>query len=249
MSEFCKIYCAGSVKAPYDWITSVPVGINRIVYINGGEGGYIKGGVRVPLKKDCLYLFPGNAHYVHTYSSYESDEVRLDHAYVNCELIPPIMTDEVLCLDPAEDMEVAVAAAVMRTLCRGCDSSGDFVDVGAANQTYLKNTILFLVDKIIEKYDCRVTKDQRIIGALRMMQENLGKQQRISDIAKACYLSTDGFIRRFKNEVGETPYSYLKKLKIRTAQNMRSAGVRLSEIAERCGYSDPCALLHAIDKK
>lgn len=79
------------------------------------------------------------------------------------------------------------------------------------------------------------------------MHKNLGTKQTIDDIAKECYLSTDGFIRKFKKEVGETPYSYLKKLKIRTAQNMRLTGMRLSDIAEKCGYSDPSALLHAIN--
>ena len=117
------------------------------------------------------------------------------------------------------------------------------------DRKYLKSTVLFLVDRIIEKYDCEVIKDKTIIKALKLMQENIGTKQSIDDIAKECYLSTDGFIRKFKREVGETPYSYLKKLKIRTAQNMRLSGMKFSEIAEKCGYSDQSALLHAIDKE
>ena len=39
---------------------------------------------------------------------------------------------------------------------------------------------------------------------------------------------------------------YLKKLKIRTEINMRNEGYSLNEIAEKCGYSDSSALLHAI---
>jgi transcriptional regulator GlxA family with amidase domain len=49
--------------------------------------------------------------------------------------------------------------------------------------------------------------------------------------------------------MGETPYSYLKKLKIRTAQNMRMSGATLEEIAVKCGYSDSSSLLHAMAKK
>ena len=71
----------------------------------------------------------------------------------------------------------------------------------------------------------------------------------LADIAKSCYLTTEGFIRKFKRHVVETPYSYLKKLKLRTAQNMRQAGVNLKEIAEKCGYSDSFSLLHSIKQK
>ena len=105
------------------------------------------------------------------------------------------------------------------------------------------------MDKITRTFGCEIVKDKVILNALKLMHENLGQKQLISEIAEKCYLSTNGFIRKFKKEVGETPYFYLKKLKIRTAQNMRMSGVTLEEIAEKCGYSDSSALLHAIGKK
>lgn len=247
MSDFCKVYCSGSVKAPYDWVTSVPVGINRLVFTNGGFGGYIMDNAEIPFKTGYLYLFPCNAYFVKTYSSYESDDARVDHCYVNFELIPPIISGEVFCLNPDEDYETRCATEVFKALCTKSTTENDFYNLSPADQKYLKSTVTFLVDRIIKKYNCEVIKDEVIINALRMMQENLGKKQRIGDIAKASYLSTDGFIRKFKKEIGETPYSYLKKLKIRTAQNMRDAGMSLNVIAEKCGYSDPCALLHAIN--
>lgn len=247
MSEFCRIYCAGSEKAPYDWITSAPFGIARLVYIHSGEGGYTVGDTKIPFKPGCLYLFPGNAHYVSTYSSYESDEIRLDHAFVNFELIPPIVSDKVFCIDPLEDEELRAAVEVFKIFCYQCAETRMFEILTPLNQKYMKSTVIFLINKFIEKYNCEVIKDRIIIKSLRLMQENLSKKQSICEIAAECYLSTDGFIRKFKREMGETPYSYLKKLKVRTALNMRSAGVKLSEIAEKCGYSDPCALLHAIE--
>lgn len=247
MSDFCKVYCSGSVKAPYDWVTSVPIGINRLVYINGGEGGYLKNEEKVPFKRDCLYLFPGNACFVKTYSSYETDDARLDHGYVNFELIPPILSDEVMFIDPLEDNDVKFAVEVFKSLCLKSTEEKIFENLSVAERKYLIGTVLFLVDKMVEKYDCRVISDKVIIKALRIMHEGVGTKQTIEQIAKECYLSTDGFIRKFKREVGETPYSYLKKLKVRTAQNMRLSGMKLNEIAEKCGYSDPCSLLHAID--
>lgn len=248
MDAFCKVYCSGSVLAPYDWITSVPLGINRLVYINGGDGGFIKDNQKIPLKKDCLCLFPGNAHFVKTYSSYEKDENRLDHAYVNFEMVPPIVSKEVFCLEDLNDPEIRVAVETFKTFCVKSTQNGDFDGLDKTSQEYLKSTVMFLVDKIIQKFNCETIKDEVIIKSLKLMHENLGKKQSIEEIAKSNFLSTDGFIRRFKRQVGETPYSYLKKLKIRVAQNMRLNGATLQEIAEKCGYSDSSSLLHAIGR-
>ena len=249
MSDYCKIYWAGSEKAPYNWKTSTSVGTNRIIYITGGEGGYIIDGVKIPFKKDCLYLIPGNVHFVPTYTSYDTDEVRLDHMYANFEIIPPIITKDVLCLESFDDEETKIALEAFKTFTTQCALKSGFINLSKSSQDFFKSIVIYLVEKIRDKFNCGVVKDKVILNALKLMHENLGRKQLISEIAEKCYLSTNGFIRKFNKEVGETPYAYLKKLKIRTAQNMRMSGATLEEIAEKCGYSDSSALLHAINKK
>lgn len=248
MSDYCKIYYAGSLKAPYNWITSTSAGTNRLIYITGGEGGYIKDDIKVPFKKDCLYLIPGSAHFIKTYTSYESDETRLDHVYANFEIVPPIISKDVFCIDSFEDGELKIAVETFKIFCTQSTSNGGFVNLSREKQKFLNSTVEFLMYKIAEKFNYEIVKDEVILKALRSMHKNLGKKQLISEVAGECYLSTNGFIRRFKKELGETPYSYLKKMKIRTAQNMRLSGATLEEIAEKCGYSDSSALLHAIGK-
>lgn len=249
MSSFCKIYCAGSVKAPYEWITNVPVGINRIIYINGGDGGYEFNGIKTPFKKDCLYIMPSATHYINTYTSYQTDNSRLDHSYVNFELIPPLTTKQVLCLDDFDDQEIKSAVETFKTFCKQCSAKGDYIDLSKSSQEFLKSTVLYLVEVVAEKYHCEFITDKVIIEALKQMHENIGQKFSISDLAKTFFLSADGFIRRFKRILGETPYSYMKNLKIRTAQNMRQTGANLQEIAEKCGYADASSLLHAITPK
>ncbi len=249
MSDYCKIYWAGSEKAPYNWKTSTSVGTNRIIYITGGEGGYIIDGVKIPFKKDCLYLIPSSAHFIPTYTSYESDESRLDHMYVNFEIIPPIITKDVLCLESFDDEETKIALEAFKTFCTQCNLKRGHTILSESSQKFLKSIVIFLVDKMLKEFKCEIVKDTVILNALKLMHKNLGRKQLISEIAEKCYLSTNGFIRKFNKEVGETPYAYLKKLKIRTAQNMRMSGATLEEIAEKCGYSDSSALLHAINKK
>ena len=250
MNNYCKISYSGSEKAPYNnWITSTNLGTNRLIYVNGGEGGYVKDGIEIPFKKDCLYLIPGSAHFIPTYSSYESDETRLDHTYANFEIIPPIISKDVFCLDSFDDDETKAVVEAFKIFCVQSAKEKGFNNLDEASQNFLKATIEFLVDKIAKKFELKIVKDEVILNALTIMHEKLDQKLTIEDIASLCYLSTNGFIRRFKREVGETPYSYLKKLKIRTAQNMRISGATLEEIAERCGYSDPSSLLHAIKKE
>ena len=244
MSNFCKIYCAGSVKAPYDWITSAPNGIDRIIFINDGEGGYYLNDKKIPFKKGCLYFLPS---YVVTYTSYQTDQSRLDHAYVNFELVPPLLSKQVYCLDEF-DLETKSAVDCFKTFCKQCSFKNEYENLSEAGQQLLKSIVLFLMEKIIEKFNCQTIKDELIISALKLMHEGIDKRQTIADIAKTFYLTTEGFIRKFKRHVGETPYSYMKKLRIRTAQNMRQANATLEVIAEKCGYSDSSSLLHAIKK-
>ena len=59
-------------------------------------------------------------------------------------------------------------------------------------------------------------------------------------------MSTNGFTRKFKHYLGVTPYAYIRTTRVRTALMMRTEGATLEEAAEKCGYSDAAALLHAI---
>ena len=246
MSDYCKIYYAGSCKAPYNWITSTSVGTNRLIYVTGGEGGYIKDDIKIPFKKDCLYLIPGSAHYIPTYTSYENDETRLDHIYANFEIVPPIISKDVFCLDSFDDEGLSIAVEAFKVFCIQSEMRTGYINLSEPGRNYLKNTVEYLVHRVCEISDCKIVRDKVVLKALRIMHENLKQKQPINEISKECYLSTNGFIRKFKKELGETPYSYLKRLKIRTAQNMRLSGITLEEIADTCGYSDSSALLHAI---
>ena len=248
MSNFIKIYCTGSVKAPYDWITSVPKGINRLCLINGGNGGYIINNNKIPFKKGCLYLFPAFSNDISTYSSYENDDERLDHSYANFELLPPILSKDIICIDPNENYEYIEVINIFKTLCIKSTIRTRYEFLDEEDQIYLQNTIIYLINKIRKTKNIKFIDDKIINNALIMMHTNINKKISITEIAKKSYLSTDGFIRKFKYYVGETPYSYLKNLRLRTAQNLQTSGMSLKEIAEHCGYSDSSALLHALKK-
>ena len=249
MKNYCKIYIAGSTKAPYDWITSATPGMNRLYIINDGIGGYTVDNVKIPFEKNCLYFFPAQVHYVKTHSSYETDNERLDHSYVNFEIIPPLLSNEVICINPIEKPEYKEVINMLKHLMIKSANLSGFHNLEQNEKDYMENTVIYLVNKIISDEKCKLITDNTIINALNIMHENLSEKLSIEDIANKFNLSTEGFIRKFKKYLGVTPYSYLKNLRIRTALMMRVEGRPLSEIAEKCGYSDPSALLHAINNE
>ena len=110
MNQYCFIQCLGKSKVPDEnkWHNNVSGGLNRLVYVNGGEGGYYFRGEKRFFKTGHLYLLPCYDD-IPTWSSYESDEKRLDHTYVNFELVPPIITKEVVEFDPHADPLVSAA--------------------------------------------------------------------------------------------------------------------------------------------
>ena len=243
MIKYCEIRVAGSELAPYNWQNTVNNHTYRILYKHSGLGGYWLGETQIPFKTGFLYLIPACAN-IATYSSYESDERRLNHSYVNFELIPPIISNDVLEIDPNENPSVRCAVEVLKSLCAKCYRLN--LNLNEDELKYLEDTVVFLIETMIKKSNALMVKDEAIITALQIMHSELKNRVTIADIAKRCYLSPEGLTLKFIKYLGEPPYSYLKKLKIRTALQLRDSGMKLDAIAAECGYSDASALLHAI---
>lgn len=234
LERSCDIHCIGSLIIGANWKNNVR--INRLYYINGGKGGYIKNGEKVPFEHNKLYFIPFYSN-IPTYTDLEDN---LDHTYANFLLTPPIISTNVFCIDENKSPTVKLAIDTFCTLCKKRNLT-------AAEKGFLKSTILYLCDTAAQEQSTHLINDKTIVTALDVMHSTLPKKYTVADLASLCYMTTDGFIRKFKRYIGETPYSYLKRLKIRTALNMKADGATLTEIAETCGYSDPSALLHAIN--
>ena len=231
----CKLDGLGTCKVGKDWLNYARNGYNRLYYINGGTGWYTKNGERIPFLRDMLYFIPFYAN-VLTYSSHTDN---LDHTYAGFYLTPPIISTEVFCLDPNESPYVKSAVDSFRTLCKTRD-------IGTPEKNLLKSLVIYLTNAATQSANDNLVADALIIQALNLIHSTVAEGLTVAEIAKRCNLSCNGFIKRFTKYVGETPYSYVKKLKIRTALLLRNGGASLEEAAQGSGYSDSCALLHAM---
>jgi AraC family transcriptional regulator len=80
------------------------------------------------------------------------------------------------------------------------------------------------------------TRQQRRIRDF--VEGNLDTDIRLSAMAAACGLSTEYFVKAFKNSVGVSPYQYVIGLRVERARALLDDdSLSLSEIALQCGFS------------
>lgn len=77
-----------------------------------------------------------------------------------------------------------------------------------------------------------------IMKAKSFIYQNYHRDISLECIAKSVNLSTYHFARIFKSEVGETPITYLNKVRLNEAKTLLfSTNLSLSEISAKCGYN------------
>lgn len=75
--------------------------------------------------------------------------------------------------------------------------------------------------------------------AIDYMTAHLAENVRLADVAAACGLSRDYFIRAFRRTTGFTPHRWLMRCRVAQAkETLRSSNLGLAEIALRCGFAD-----------
>ena len=248
MKRSCFIYNCDQCTVPKNWLTTVGGGTNRLYYIEGGTGGYIENGKRIPFEKGKLYFLPSYS----CIPTYTDETDRLSHSYVNFKLTPPIVSRTVFCIDPHKDPKTEAALLAFREFCQPMFGTRTHKPPFTAEEeqriTLLKSLIVYLTEQTVQADSESVLTDGTIVTALSIIHADLAELPSVAEIAAKCYMSTDGFIRKFARIVGETPYSYIKNLKIRTALMLRAEGATATEAAIACGYSDASSLLHAISE-
>lgn len=242
------ITCKGRVTVARQaaWVNKVVSNINRLYYISGGKGSYLEGNTMYPFEVGKFYFIPSYA----GISTYTDESDGLDHIFANYRLSPPIVSNKVFCLDPSSSPTLVAATATFGELCRkNYNMRSQELPLSPSEEKeieLLKALTVYLTECAIEAHPDYILSDPTVISALDIIHSSIKEKPTVADIAARLNMSPDGFIRKFTRYIGETPYSYIKKLKIRTALTMRAEGEKLEKIAEQCGYSDASALLHAI---
>lgn len=236
MEETCEFLTYGRCTVGAWWKPTAGNGNNRLYYINGGTGGYIINSERIPFEAGKLYFWPSYANIL----TYTDPNDELDHSYVSITMSSPILSNQVFCMDPNTSPYIKAATDCFHALCekRHCLQPPEL--------ELLKSISLYLIEMSVQLQPNKIIHDPIITTALDIMHSSLSEKPTIAQIAEQCHMSTNGFIKKFTKCTGETPYAYLKKLKLRTALTLRANGATVENAARATGYSDAGALLHAI---
>ncbi|MBE6596484.1 MAG: helix-turn-helix transcriptional regulator [Ruminococcaceae bacterium] len=246
METVGRIICYGSSRAPADsWHCKKHIGINRLYYIHSGVGGYTHGGREYPFVKGMLYFIP----YTADFTPFCDSRDPIMHTYIDFELIPPIITSEVISLGADSSETIARAKDIFVLGARADERDARDISALYSDPTLWelsRASIIYLVNQLVSANGIERITDRVVIKALEMMHLRMSERLSIKDMARDCYMSPDSFIRRFSRVVGITPHAYIRNLRLRSAQYLRESGMGLSQIANEVGYADAASLLHAL---
>ena len=245
MWQIGRINACGKKYAPLKWELKTNVGNNRLYYIHSGVGGYVHNKKHVEFVPNTLYYIPYTADF--TPWSHEEDPIL--HTYADFELIPPILSDEILTMKL--DGKIAKSAlASFEAISRACTQKELLIremKVSDPNRQLLCASILYLTERIAKENNVVPIHDEVVLKVLSMLHENLSEPITIGEIARQCHRDEDALIRRFTKAMGTTPYAYLKDLRLRQVRILRGEGRSWQRIATEVGYRDAAALLHALE--
>jgi len=217
--------------------------INRLYYVHSGSAEYYRDGERHELVAGSIYFIPQTE----GFSPIAVGTEPFVHSYADFSLISLMMCDKAMMLPIKTDKELELAVSILLLGCERRDELRSQTSSKAESFLNLfESAVSYLVNRIAEENGADFINDNIVTDAISIMNRRIGENLAVRDIAEELFMSEDGFIRRFSRVVGCTPYAYLKKLRLRTAESMLSGGEPIAAVAESVGYSDSSALLHAL---
>lgn len=246
MWQIGRINACGKKYAPQKWELKTSVGNNRLYYIHSGVGGYVHHRKHVEFAPNTLYYIP----YTADFTPWSHEEEPILHTYADFELIPPILSNEILTMkiNPKTAKgalgtfeELSLACTQKELLIREMTESDP-------SRQLLCASILYLTDLVAKENGVAPIKDELVLEVLSLLHTRMSEAITVSEIARLCHRDEDALIRRFTKVMGTTPYAYLKDLRLRQALILRDEGRSWQKIAAEVGYRDAAALLHALGR-
>lgn len=89
-----------------------------------------------------------------------------------------------------------------------------------------------------------------VLAIIDYMAQNISKQISLDELSHIAKLSKNGLIKRFRREIGSTPYAYLSQFRLHKAKSLLlHTSLSVSYIAEKCGYDNLYYFSNSFKKK
>ena len=229
----------GNTIAPEKWSTKGVPRPYRLYFVKGGKAFFRAGEQEFMLKKNCFYLFPSSLPFL---IRQELND-RLDHLYYDFIMTPPIVSSKPVCVDISENEIYSLFLPVMEK------TIGEYVNAKDYKTLEIASGVLdsFLTVMLQEK-EVNQTQEDDILKGIEYIEANFNKPITIKEVAESVYLNEDYFIRKFKKNMGVTPYAYLSSLRKNIAAELINGGMSIKDAAYSVGFQYSSSLSHALKK-
>ena len=231
------IYGCGECVAPSDWHTSGIPRPYRLYYILGGEAHYSFRGEKHRLLPDHFYLFPSSA----PFKVKQNNTDRLDHLYYDFMMTPAVVSAAPMCCAPCDHPLIQPLLTLMRGSVREYRYEGHAELFDTVKSTL--EAFLSLFFEIVSP-DNAVSAD--IVKALEYIERNYAEDISVKKLSELLYLDEDYFIKKFKANVGITPYAYIKNLRMSVTKELHHSGVSLKDASSAAGFKYPSSYCRAV---
>ena len=234
------LYGCGQTVAPHDWYTKGLPRPYRLYYIIDGEAHYFIGGERHELRRGHFYLFPSSMPFNVTQNS----ENRLHHLYYDFMMTPAIVSTSPISLSPDRHPLLPTLLVLMQDGVNAYryDGQKELADTVIA-------TLEALLSLMLELSPPEKNIDKDILTALEYIETNYMQDITVKGTAELVYLDEDYFIRKFKREIGITPYAYIKNLRMAVARELQYSGESLKNASASVGFKYASSYCRAVKKQ
>lgn len=139
-----------------------------------------------------------------------------------------------------------IAAWMMTALWRDAEAHGassSFFDHGLS---LLLHRLVNLVEPLPETSS--LVGGGRLALVMALIEERLGEDLRVKEMAPVAGMDTRSLTRAFKRETGCTPFAYLTRRRMERAKTLLREGASVTETAMTVGYANPAKFAAAFKR-
>ncbi len=239
MAEKVMVWSSGYIEK---WRDSrmLPQNINRLHRYHCEGLFYVDNGTKIEIKPDHIYLFPQNLGFTPSFVP----DMTVSHEWIDFVSVPLIFGEHVIEISPEQKTPAANALRLCMALGTKCHENNK----NAQYYHLLESAIALAMRCVCLEYSVTLAGNVRINKALEYIHSDYMHEITLEMLAEKAYCAKNYFVRLFKNELGITPYQYIKNYRMGVATDLLYRGYTVKEVAKRVGFSDAYAFSAAFNK-
>lgn len=248
------LYSFGMMDISANWAfeANAVKNYNRLYFVKSGSGVYIQGDTKTLLLPNHMYLLPGGNNILFQ----NGDDLHLEHLFFDFGVPAYRICDKALDFDLDEYPTFKLYFQYLADYFTennlesvNCIANREIFEKYKEMINYQLGIILLSaeVDKMIV-YEPNDLID-RAMDYIYNRDDTIDKALSVKSIAKHLAINEYSFIREFKKKMKQSPYQYLKKMRLGFAVKLLNEGIPIKEISDKIGYESISSFYKAFKKE